>query len=175
MKTTARRTQGQAMIEVIIGLVAVLVLVSGLLQVATLTKNHTDAMVEARREAGQRAVDLFGGSDSAEYIRDWETGADTKRYTRDDEFTGGSQGAFVGTIVDKAGRAQGDWDIIARTPHQGMTELRSGAQPSETFGLVRGRATRDVQLLPAVRSLLYRADSIDVESEVWMTWCTGIY
>ncbi len=175
MKTAAKRKQGQAMIELIIGLVAVLVLVSGLLQVASLTKNHTDAMVEARGEAGRKAVDLFGGAESGDYIKDWEAGADGKRYTRDDDFTGGSRGAFVGTIVDKAGRSQEDWDIITRTPHKGMAELRSGAEPTETFGLLHGEARRDVVLLPAVRSLLYRADSIDVESEAWMTWCTGIY
>lgn len=163
------------MIELIIGLVAVLVLVSGLLQVASLTKTHTDVMVEARRQAGRKAVNLFGGSESAEYIRDWEPGDDEKRYTRDDSFTDGSRGAFVGTIVDKAGRAQNDWDIIARTANKGVSELRAGSEPTETFGLVRGYESRDVELLPAVRSLLYRAHSIDVESEVWMTWCTGIY
>ena len=42
---------GQAIVEFIVGLVAVLVLFAGLLQVASLAKTHTDTMVEARRLA----------------------------------------------------------------------------------------------------------------------------
>ncbi len=166
---------GQALIEMIVGLVAMLAIFAGLLQVTTLTRAHADTQVAARQEAGNNALNMLYRDGHARFIRDWNEAADRKRYTRDDEAEDGDTGRFRGVIVDRAAGDMGDWNALDRIPLNAVSRMRAGQEPIEAFGLVRGYDSREVSLLPAVQSLIYRAKSIDVESEVWLTWSTGIY
>ena len=47
---------GQAMIELIVGIVAILALFAGLLQLVEISAAHTDAMTEARSRVGLMAI-----------------------------------------------------------------------------------------------------------------------
>jgi len=168
-------SSGQAMIELIVGLVAILALLAGLLQVASLTKTHTDTMVEARREAGELAMLDLELMMDPDYIRDWREGPDTKRYTRDDISTSADSVIFDDTIVEKASADSDGWEILREVPDNRLSRLHDNLDPVSCFGLVRGYDKKSVDLISAVQSLLYRADTIDVECEVWMTWTKGIY
>jgi len=171
---------GQAVVEFLVGLVAVLVLFAALLQMASLNKAHTDTMVEARRQAGELAMLQLGPGleimSDPDYILNWQEGPDGKRHTRDDRFSSASPAAFNAVIVDLAAPNAEGWTIIDSVPDNRLTGLHNDPDPVAGFGLVRGHhSVSDVPLLPAVQSLLYRAESIDVESEVWLTWTKGIY
>jgi len=168
------REGGQAIVELMVGLVAVVVLVAGLLQVASLSSAHTETMVEARRQAGERAMLDSESVFTPDYIRDWHEGPDTRRYTRDDTFTTANAADFQSTIVDKAADAAG-WTVIDTVPGNRLTRIHGSGMPQTQFGLVRGYDSKTVDLLPAIQSLVYAADSIEVETEVWMTWTKGIY
>ena len=167
--------EGQAMIEFMVGLVAVLALFVGLLQIAVLTKVQTESMVEARREAGKRAIMGLDILSSPHSIRDWEEGSDSKRHTADDEYTPATSGEFNNTIVRKAAVDSEDWGLIDGVLANRVSRLRDSGASVFELGLVRGYHRETVELMSAVQSLLYRAESIDIESEVWMTQTGDIF
>jgi len=166
---------GQAMIEVMVGLVALIVLISGLLQVASLTRARTDAMATARDEAGGLAMLDSPVSDFPDYIYEIGVGDDERSYSYDDEVSHANAGLFESEIMDHTVSESGEWDVLEEVPNTTFYDLHGNLTPAAAFGLVKGDASETVTLLPAVRSLLYRADEIDVECDVWMTWTRGIY
>ncbi|MCX7590784.1 MAG: hypothetical protein N2255_04065 [Kiritimatiellae bacterium] len=176
------------MIEFLVGLVAVLAIFAGLLQILELAKVQTDTMVVARRKAGELAMlDLDPGQtliSGAAYIRDVKPGVDGEPYTPDDDLSDRADaGAFSATIVERAvpgalGSPEHNaaWQGIMGNAHEKrLSLLRGQPNPSSMFGLVQGRETKTVELIPAFRSLIYRADRIEMKSEAWMTWTKGLY
>jgi hypothetical protein len=163
------------MIELMTGLIGLMVLIAGLLQVASLTKARTDAMVEAREEAGRRALGNAALSQSADYIRDIEVGPDGRTYSYDDTHTRASGGPFHDIIVDRAVRNASQWQILEDANNKSFSALNNAGSPVATFGLVKGEAHRTIQLRPAVRSLIYRAEQINIQCDVWSTWTRGVY
>ncbi len=165
----------QAMIEVMVGLVALIVLIAGLLQVASLTRARTDAMVAARDEAGGLAMLDAPISELPDYIYQIDAGPDGRTYSYDDETSTANPAAFDAVIVDQAVSEADEWEVLEALPTSPFADLHGSLAPAGAFGLLKGDASETVTLLPAVRSLLYRADEIDVECDVWMTWTRGIY
>lgn len=166
---------GQALIEVIVGLVVVLVLVAGLLQLASLTKTHTDVFVSAREEAGDAAMQEAPFSQFPSYIRDVTTGPDEKTYSSDDEFTIANSEIFNQSVVEMSASNSADWALLDSVSDNPVSGLHDTQFPQNEFGLLYGEASETVPLIPAVRHLIYGADEIEVKSEVWMTWTRGIY
>ena len=172
---------GQAMVEVMVGMVVILVLISSILQIASMCRAHTDVMVEAREKAAELCMfELPPGIDiisDAEYIGDWYEGDDQRRLSRDDENDTGDTTAFQSLVVDKSVNDAGGWDVIDGVPNNRISRLRSDPMVISSFGLVKGRATDSAKLdmLPAFRHLVYEADSIEVEATAWMTLCKGVY
>lgn len=163
------------MIEFIIALVAILVLAASLLQIASLGRAHTEAMVNARREAATRALSPVSFLADAAYISDWEEGGDESRYTPDDEMVEDEGLSFQNMIVNRASPDDEGWDTYDEVPQNPFSGLRGTANPSSVFGLTSGEADETVPLLPAVQNLLYDADSVNVRCEVWLTRMEGIY
>ncbi|MBL7077046.1 MAG: hypothetical protein ISS31_06215 [Kiritimatiellae bacterium] len=173
---TKRAQLGSAMIELIIGLVSIVALFAGLVQMVSISRARHDTQYEARSEAGAESLsDLGALLSDAEYIEDWDAGNDDRRHTRDDYAASGDSFAFNGAIVEMSSPDSDGWTIIEQAPGDQLSMLRSAPNPAQVFGLVEGTAEEDVPLLPAVQSLLYDADSIEIESRVWMTWTRGIY
>ena len=170
-----RSDRGQAMIEVMVGLVALIVLISGLLQVASLTRARTDAMATAREEAGGQALLDSPITDFPDYIYQISVGDDERSYSYDDETSHANAGDFDSIIMDRTVSDSEEWEILEQVPNSTFYDLHGSLTPAAAFGLVKGDASETVTLLPAVRSLLYRENEIDVECNVWMTWTRGIY
>jgi hypothetical protein len=174
-----RVRNGQALIEFIVGLVVVVVLFAGLIQLATLTRLHTEAMVQARREAGERAMSELAGNyqmaSSADYIEKVEEGEDDSPYSRDDTFEKGNPFSFDEIVVSRAAEDSGGWGILDRAPAGDIARLHGSGDPVSLFGLVKGDEEASVPVISAVQSLLYNSDTIDIEVEVWMTLTEGLY
>lgn len=179
MKARTNGKSGQALVEFLVGIIAVLVLFAGLLQLSSLNKTHTDTMVAARREAGERAMLNLGNQmdilTNPDYILDWEEGPDTSRHSHDDVSTSADPSLFQNEIMDNAVADPAHWNILDQLPGNDLSALRNSLTPSAEFGLVRGHDEETIALLPAVQHLLYSASSINVETEVWMTWTQGMY
>jgi hypothetical protein len=168
---------GQAAIELIVGLVAMLVLFAGLLQVSSLIKTHTDTMVQARTQAGEQAMLESPLLPVPRYIRDWVPGQDGQRHTPDDRWTPANADAFADTLVEQAVAEDMDWGLWQERDAKPnpVADMRSTVNQSAHFGLLRGHASSVTNLLPAIRHLVYNADTVEVSTEVWMTWTSGIY
>jgi hypothetical protein len=170
---TPSSSSGQAIIEFVVGIVAVLVVAALLFQVGRVARLHTEALLEAREEAGERAMsDAYRVAlPGPDYIRDWRPGGDERRFSRDDEPVRGGWGTVSGSITVH-GRPTDLNEQVAGNP---ISLLHTDPSPVDSFGLVNGRTeTKEVEVMPVIRHLLYDAPSIEVDHEAWMVWTKGL-
>lgn len=163
------------MIEFLVGLVAMLVLVGFLLQLSSLGRAQQETLTDARRAAGRLAFMPIDTPGDPAYIGEWRAGPDGRTYSRDDFHLPANQGAFLQTFTDPITTAPADEALMAALPHNPIGDLSGMTTPVNGFGLFSRRESEEIPLLPVVRHLLYRADSITLESEVWMPSLFGIY
>ena len=161
-----RGRRGQAILELVVGLVAMLVVFAGLLQIGGLNRLHTRAMIEARSDAANR---MFGGVNApdANYIRDRTPGPDGRRYTRDDAFNTAFAGNFQDHVLDYAQLVP----LRNARPNNSIGNL--DFNPTD-FDLVHVQKTYATNLFPIMRDLIYNANSIDVRADVFMTRLGGL-
>ena len=153
---------GQAIVEFVVALVAVMVLFAGLLQIGLFSRLHTDAMMEARKDAAERAVSPFAGAMSADFIAAWQDGDDEISYSKDDDAVLGQLNHFSSHIVQYA-------HPVELEDKRGVNLISTmSAQPSLILSaLERGVAERTMDVLPVIRNMVYGDDSIEVECEVY--------
>jgi len=164
---------GQALIELTIALVAILAILGALLQVGVLSRVHLSVMDEARANAGRMAIgDIYQSvAPSAQMIREWDIGPDGRRYSRDDRAVAGD-GAFLRQTILPVARPD---ELHRHIPNNRVFSLHYNEPVAEEFQFVRGTASsRSVELIPVVRTLLYRADSIRLDAEAVSVWTRGI-
>jgi hypothetical protein len=164
------------MIEFIVGMVAVMTVTVGILQMVSLMLAYNRVRVDARREAGQRALLQAPPVSTPSFIQDWQAGNDGADYSADDRAVLSSgAGTFAAVVVDQASDTGDGWTSIGMSQSDRLTPLRAGVGTAFQLGLVSGYRQETVPLMSAVQSLLFNASSIRVESEVYMAWCDGIY
>ena len=166
---------GQALIELVVALIAILVLTAALLQLASLTRAHLDAMTAARRTAGELALLNVGVIANPRYILDWQAGADNKRHTKDDTPTLATVGDFNYGIIERTVADPADWTVLGAAPADKIALLHDNPNVAGSLGLVKGEAQETVSVIPAVRHFIYDAGSINVEASAWMTLSGDIY
>jgi len=59
--------------------------------------------------------------------------------------------------------------VLDSVSNDALPALRGSVNPAALFGLIGHEESETVRILPAVRSLLYRADQLDIKYEVWTT------
>jgi len=162
---------GQALVEFVVALVVILVLVAGTLQISLMGVRHSRLMAEARREAGQKAMQDLAPFSGPTFIGACTVGPDGIAYTRDDGVTAGNSGAFVAGVV---GYAQ-PTELDTIRPGSPVSAIANTAFPQLMFGLVEGEKTETMPLIPVVRELIYRQDAVELKGSAWMTWTKGLY
>lgn len=166
---------GQAIVELVIGLVSILVVTMGMVQLAAIVLAHTRTLQTARREVGTMSVQETGLMASPDYIRLWNAGADDRTYSADDRFDDADGARFKSDIAEKAAPDSEGWTVLENAPGRVMADLRGSAKPVDELGLMRGADSERVPLISTIQSLLYRSEDIRIETEVWMVWTKGIY
>lgn len=164
---------GQALLELVVALVAVMVLVAALLQIGQLTDAHMVGLQEARSRADTLALsDVFiQAPPDPDYLQDWNPGPDGTLHSRDDQALQGNDQAFVSEVVQPIRPA----DMNRYAPGNRFASLNTPGLVIREFDLLRGDATaRDVPLLPATRRLLYDAESVSIGADCWMIWSRHI-
>ncbi len=166
-----RHLAGQAMVEFVVTLVAVLVLITAILQIGQLGLLHSKTLHDARDRAG--ALSLLPNPTLAgpDYISDWTPGEDGAVYSRDDRSRSGLSGGFEAGVVQPA-HPQILADHLWGNP---VSALAGNPFPQLNFGLIQAQFTATNSSLPVVRRLFYAADPIEVEGRAWATWTKGIY
>ena len=166
---------GQALIELCVCMIGIVVVLLAMLELTKIGMLHTVAMMEARADVAsfmQAETVLFP---TPGFLQTWEEGADGKRYTADDEPVTASSASFYHTTVERSVADASDWNLLNQIPNRVVTLHNAPAIPAAHFGLLKGAASATTDLLPGFQRLVYGAQEITIESEVWMTWTKGIY
>jgi hypothetical protein len=163
------------MIELTTGMLVLIVLVAIIYQLTLFVRAGHETAVRARAQAGAQALLDYPLSVTADYIADTETGPDGKPYTRDDLFLPADPIRYNTGILEPIAGEPTDWNTLDAVPGNAYSTLRASSSPISVFGLLRGEDSEDVDLLPAVEHLLYRAKSIRIQETVWMPWTKGVY
>jgi len=170
-KILDQRCSGQSMVEFVVALVCILVLVAGIIQISVLGFKQSKLMNEARREAGQKAMLEASPFSGPRFISACIVGSDEIAYSLDD-------GKIDGDVVDLtsgvASHAKPD-ALKALCPDNPVSALAGSAFPHLIFGLVESEKKESVDLIPIIRELVYRKDSVELKGTVWMTWTKGLY
>ncbi len=163
---------GQAIVELVIALFAILVIVGGLLQLVILAHADTETMAEATATASDAASTAGSFSDSFSAVRDWEPGTDGMVLTRDDRKVGGSLSRPRHDIAARTAPG-GDWSALDDATR---TDIRSFAErdSSAAFGFVHARSERDVDVLP-LAGPLFGIRNASTGNDVWMVKVNDLY
>jgi len=162
---------GQAIVELVVALVVILILFAGSIQICTLGVSHSRLMMMARREAGQKAMSEQSSFAGPLFIAACTPGNDGIAFSRDDGTVPGDPALLQVGIVDYAHPEE----LNQLRTNNPVSAMANSSFPQDLFGLVEGSATKNVPLIPIVRELLYNKDSIDLQGKAWMTWTKGIY
>jgi hypothetical protein len=160
---------GQAMAELVVGLIALVVLFMGMLQIQYLAHAHTKALNDARAQAGQDAMQtpyLLRYS-VPQWIGDWTKGRDNIIYSQDDAaLAGNANGAVVG-IVSHAHPT----DLATYAPGNEISAASTAASLIDSLMLTHGREkSPPVEMFPITRHVVYGVDSITMQGDAWLTW-----
>ncbi|MFP6906445.1 MAG: hypothetical protein VCG02_14585 [Verrucomicrobiota bacterium] len=164
---------GQAMMEFLVGIVLVLVVIGGLIQLGMLSDLRTTSYMGSTREAAIWSM-TNGGDDSLvyPYLERIDEGADSHTYSADDlEVSKNATDVYNGIV--RYGRPA---DVAQFTRENPWTGLTGANDIMDEFGMVRGsRSSSSLRLLPIVRNLIYQDDRIDIRTEVYGVRRGGIY
>lgn len=164
---------GQAMVELAVALVVVMVLLAGLIQVGRLANARTGTMMLARERAGRAAMsETYRETIGPMHIFDWRHGPDGRRYTADDIPLPAAAPPASAAEIASAARAE---ELSAFIPGHAFSGAQQTGSAVEDFFFVHGRAHDAVSTLPVIRRLVYGRPAIPAESRVWLVWTGGIY
>ncbi|MFN2351859.1 MAG: hypothetical protein ABR497_07925 [Kiritimatiellia bacterium] len=166
---------GQAMVEMTVGLVAIMVLLSALIQIGDLAYWRSRTMAEAREDAGLLAMSDTYQPPPLEryiYIQNWLKGPDGRFFTHDDVPM--TPTGTVSHALQLVGAGSGMTGATEPTNNP-FAQMDTGLGNVEDFALVQSRKTENRPVLPLIQRLVYGRESIDVESEAWLVWTEGIY
>ena len=167
---------GQAMIEFVVGLIALLAAAIAVLAVAELTRADTDAMAEAQERAAEASM---GNGIAADFptIADVDPGPDGRALTKDDRPVSGSLSGVRSRVADMAGGVGTD---AARSVAGGvgpnandLADFARGAD-SSAFGFRRGHASAVAEPPPAAAFFYGLPETVEQENEVWMPQTGGL-
>lgn len=168
-----RARTGQALIETVIALVALLAVFGALIELSRLGRARTEALMEARRLAGQNALaDTYASPNPGpRFIYQWNEGGDGRSYSADDvAWTAQSQ-----PIRDSLLAPAHPDELSQRVPGNALSNVQDIDSVVDGFDLVQGwQASERMELLPVVRQLLYSEDHIRITAEAWLTWAREV-
>ena len=163
-----RSDSGQALVEVTIAVLVIVVIVTGIVEFIHLSGAKGETIAEARAEAGEKAI-AHGLSITRvpDFIRDWEEGADELRHTADDKQRSDSP-SRLRTFTDPTVEKPSDWAYLQDCKNDGIVRMGSGSFPASALSMSYAEKSRTVELSPAMRDWVVGKESIRVSTEVWM-------
>lgn len=160
---------GQAMVELVIALLVIVLVISGLTQFIQLSNEKETMMGDLRGEAGVAAIDGSAAASAPKYIVNWQEGGDEMRHTGDDPYTTGSFNSKLGAdVLDLSVNNEADWSYISGAVNNDLYNLRTSPGASASLGFVRRSEKKTIELMPAIKEFIIDRDSITVGEEIWM-------
>ena len=159
---------GQALVELTIGLLVIVLLLTGIIGFVQLSGAKGETLAEARAEAGRKAVSAgLALTRSPDFFRDWEEGADGLRHTADDARKPDSPSRLQG-IARHSVADDSQWPILDSCVNGSMARLGNGSFPMSALSMVHAEEKRVVELSPAMRDWIVGKDTMTVASDVWL-------
>jgi hypothetical protein len=171
LKSGKHRSSGQAIVELVVALVVILVLFASIIQVSLLGVHQSWTMGEARKLAGVKAMSAASSFESPRFIEACTVGRDGVAFTRDDDVTVEAPSVFTTGLAGYAHPTE----LNKIRPDNPVSVLAGSDMPQAMFGLVQGEKTDTVKLMPIISQLIYGADAVEVRGSAWLTWTKGIY
>ena len=175
---TTPRQAGQAVIELAVAIVLLLIVVTGILHVSRLARTSLFLQSVLRNEAGTRAMDTGAMSDSASYISDWEEGEDGLRYTSDDQpvLNSGGLSSTMMSLLDKSVNSGDDWQHVTDETRlsSSMIQVHNTPMLESLVEMTHEKERLYVPVDSVIRELVYDKDEIPIEEEVWMPLMGGL-
>lgn len=172
------RCSGQAAVEFIVGILLMMIVVSGIVHVNRMSRTSLFLHSVLRGHAGKEAMTVISSENPA-YISNWQEGADALRYTADDQPLRNSYvlPATIDMLTKYSVRESRDWTYVAsdtRLPVS-MITLHSSPIMASLVGFVHTEETLHVPVDTAIRELVYDKDEVAIKEEVWMPLTGGLY
>ena len=166
---------GQAMIELMISVLMILILVAGTVQFMDVANMHRAIDARIRGDAGVVAMSPLTFFDTPAYALDWKEGDDGQRGTADDRMIVGPPSALY-FVADHSARSASDWNLFSQLSHpSSLAELHQNPLPMIALGFVGVRLSQDVPVSDIVRQLVYNSPSVTVREDVWIPVTKGLY
>jgi len=168
--------QGQAFVELIIGIVVIVMILAGGIQFFYVSNAHRSLTTTVRGAVGEQALIGSGTIETPEYVFTWDDGADDIRHTDDDTpITGPPQ--TLTTIADRSVTNSADWDLLDPLSRDApMRMMHEPSEPTTELALIKSSTlpvTVDVD--PAVRTFIFDLPTVTVRHTVWMPLLGGLY
>ncbi|MDD2600209.1 MAG: pilus assembly protein [Kiritimatiellae bacterium] len=179
MKRLLHKKKGQASIELAGALVLMLIIITGILHVSRMARTSLFLQSVLRGKAGERAMNPFATSSAAEYISNWDAGADGVQYTADDQPIKNSVNLSLTftALSEHSVNSQDDWQYVVdhtRLPVS-MVQLYNSTFFSTAVEMTHERERLYVPVDPVIRELVYGKEDVAIEEEVWMPLMGGLY
>jgi len=169
---------GQAMIELMLGMILILILLAGTVQFLNVANAHTGMDATIRGQAGYLAMSPGPAENTPKYIQTWLPGPDGQPFTADDvaQLKSPNTPNAIAVIANESVVAPADWtvlDTLSNTPSLEVLSQEAGFLTALGFVDVSEAATVPVSDL--AQSLFYSSQSVTVKEDVWMPIMSGLY
>lgn len=159
---------GQALVEVTIALLVIVLLVTGIVEFVRLAGAKGETISEARAEAGRKAMSAgMGVTRVPDFIRDWEEGADGLRHTADDAMKPDSASRLA-TFTDPIVPREQDWAYLDGCVNDDFVRMGRSPFPAGALSMSYGESSRTVWLSPAMRDWIVGKESMEISTDVWL-------
>jgi len=170
---------GQAMIEMMTGLILILILVAGIIQFVSLSTVYCNMDARIRSNAGVVAMSNPPLVDTPQDILDWNVGADGQHMTADDSaslFNGPTNMFSVTTLHIARPDNPNDWSIFSQLPQpSSLAALHQSPAALASLGFIGIRYNQQVPVLEILQELVYNRSTILVQEDCWMPVTRGLY
>lgn len=176
-KNNPASRSGQAMIELMLGIILILILLTGneLFQFVASAQTNMDGKI--RGNTGFLAMSPLTEEDTPSYIVNWTPGPDGQRFTADDQtvpFPGGVNA--ISTIAADSVAHVTDWNQIGSLAYPCSLEaLGQLPTPLMSLGFVGTSQTTIVPVSEAAQGLFYGNANATVQESVWIPILNGLY
>ena len=179
MQSYRKVKSGQASIELAVAIVLLLIIVTGILHVNRMARTSLFLHSVLRGEAGTDAMEDGAFADGAEYIADWEEGADGLRYTSDDRpvLSSGNLSSTFLSLTDHSVNSPDDWQHVSDDTQlpSSMIRLHNTPMMSTAIEMTHEKERLYVPVESVIRQLVYDKEEVPIEEEVWMPLMGGMY
>ncbi len=168
---------GQAMIEMMLGVILIMLLIAGMVQFVTIASTHSAIDAKIRGDAGVVAMSPLTAWDTPDYILTWKAGPDGQQFTADDQKTIGIPNTI--NLITSDSVRQGsptDWNALAPLRNTSTLDLlHQSPTPLIDLGLIGIKLSQEVPVIDIIQELVYAKPTVTVEESVWFPVTKGLY